>query len=110
MRGSEEDRDPRDTVPDAGAEPAREVPVRDLAGEREERFRAIAELSQRFLNVMPGDFEGTMCDGLATVARIADADRARFTVVNPRQPGISGTYQWCAEGTPARPEIADWRR
>src|SRR5262245_63138977 len=100
--------------PEPGVRPAdaagREVPVRDLAAEREEGFRAIAELSRRFLNVTPGDFEGSMRDGLAAVARIADADRARFTVVSPTQDGLAGAYQWCAEGAPARPGIADWRR
>jgi signal transduction histidine kinase len=84
--------------------------VRDLASEREERFRTIAELSRRFLNVAPGEFEVTMRDGLATIARLADADRARFTVVSPTQVGLSGAYQWCAEGTPPRPEIVDWKR
>jgi signal transduction histidine kinase/ActR/RegA family two-component response regulator len=109
MRRSAEDREPGDRAPDAGAEPVCEIPVRDLAGEREKSFRAIAELSRRFLNVTPGDFEETMRGGLASVARLADADRARFTVVSPTQLGLSGAYQWCAEGTPPRPEIADWR-
>src|SRR5262245_11367477 len=110
MRRPEEDRDPGDTAAGAGAEAACEVPVRDLAGEREDSFRAIAELSRRFLNVAPGHFDGTMRDGLEAVARLADADRARFTVVRPTRPGLSGAYQWRGEGVPPRPELADWRR
>src|SRR3990172_274170 len=82
-------------APDQGPS---EVPVRDLARDREERFRAIAEralqeqldverriseLSRRFLHVAPGDFRACMHEGLATIAGLADADRAGFGVVSP---------------------------
>jgi PAS domain S-box-containing protein len=69
--------------------------------------RRIAEISSRFLNVAPAAFEACMHDGLASVARLAHADRARFVVVSPSQRGLSEQYQWSAEGMPRRPRITD---
>src|SRR5262245_4962671 len=92
---------PRDAVSDPT-----EVPVRDQI----EIERRISDLARHFLNVAPGDFEACMREGLATVAELADADRARFVVVSASPIGLSEQYQWCAAAMPSRPEIADWKR
>ena len=72
--------------------------------------RRIGELARRFLKVEAADFAACMSEGLATVAEIADADRARFVVVSPSQLGLAGEYQWSAESVLRRPEIVDWKR
>jgi signal transduction histidine kinase len=124
MRLSDDEQEARECAPRAVDQGPSEVPVRDLAREREDRFRAIAEraleeqleverriseLTRRFLRVAPGDFRACMNDGLETIAGLADADRARFVVVSPGDMGLSGEYQWSAEAMRCRPEIADWR-
>jgi signal transduction histidine kinase len=83
-----------------GPAPGREVPVRDLDREREERFRAIADLTHRFLDVAPGALAACMREGLATVARIAGAERAQLVLLKPGDPPIVRHFQWCAERMP----------
>jgi signal transduction histidine kinase/ActR/RegA family two-component response regulator len=124
MRGPDDEQEARERAPGVAAEGPSEVPVRNLARESEERFRAIAEralqeqleversiseLSRRFLNVTPGDFRACMQEGLATIAALADADRSRFVVVSPDDMGLAGEYQWGAEAIRRRPQIADWK-
>ena len=123
MRHPDEEQEPSAPAIGGCAVDTSEVPVRDLAREREERQlrteralqeqleveHRIAELSRRFLQVAPGEFGACMQDGLETIAGLADADRARFVVVSPGKMGLSGEYQWGAEAMRRRPEITDWK-
>jgi GAF domain-containing protein len=124
MRLSDDEQEARECAPRAVDQGPSEVPVRDLAREREDRFRAIAEraleeqleverriseLSRRFLHVAPEDFSACMNEALETIAGLADADRSRFVVVGPSNMDLAGEYQWGAEAMRRRPEITDWK-
>ena len=111
MRRPSVDEKPDERVAGEGPAHRCEIPVRDLDRERAERVeralaagieaeRCIAELTHRFLDVEPAALAACMREGLASVGRIARAERAQLVLLKPGDPPLVRHYQWCAEGMP----------
>jgi PAS domain S-box-containing protein len=58
----------------------------------------LANLSRRFLNLDPEDFEGGLQHGLESAAEVAGAERAELYVVAPEPEQGLRRFQWNAEG------------
>ena len=81
-----------------------------LKEEFEMRFqRTVADVSARFINLPPDEFDAAVDSSLAYLGRLFNVDRSYLFRFSEDLETMSNTHEWCAEGiTPHKDRIQDY--